>query len=62
MELKYPFGIEELLDESTADKIYDRCNELLQSKYTVHEILKYFKVEWLCTTDAATDDLATIKK
>ncbi|MGI8950656.1 MAG: glucuronate isomerase [Chitinophagaceae bacterium] len=57
LELKQPFKINELLTEKSANKIYKRCNELLQAKYTVHEILKYHKVELLCTTDAATDDL-----
>lgn len=57
MELKNPFGINELLNEESAEEIYNRCKELLQSKYTVLEILKYYKVEWLCTTDNVIDDL-----
>lgn len=57
MELKYPFGIDELLNEESADRIYKQCNDLLQSKYSVLEILKYHKVQWLCTTDNVVDDL-----
>jgi glucuronate isomerase len=57
LELKHPFGINELLNENSAEQIYTTCNELLQSKYNVHEILKYHKVELLCTTDNPTDDL-----
>src|SRR5206468_5400528 len=30
LELKKPFGIDELLSEKTARAIFDRCNELLQ--------------------------------
>jgi len=57
LELKHPFRIDELLNEESAERIYRRCNELLQSKYSVPEILKYHKVELLCTTDNPTDDL-----
>ncbi len=57
LELKHPFGINELLNEDSAEKIYTDCNELLQSKYSLHKILKYHKVELLCTTDNPTDDL-----
>ncbi len=32
LELKHPFGINELLNEDSAEKIYTDCNELLQSK------------------------------
>ena len=57
LELKHPFNINELLNSETADKIYMQCNELLQTKFTVLEILRYHKVELLCTTDNPTDDL-----
>ncbi len=57
LELKHPFDINELLNDKSADRIYNDCNALLQSKYTVHEILNYHKVELLCTTDNPTDNL-----
>ncbi len=57
LELKYPFNINELLNEESAENIYHQCNELLQTNYSVPEILKYHKVELLCTTDNPTDDL-----
>lgn len=57
LELKHPFGINELLDRETADTIYHRCNSLLQTKYSVQEILKYHKVELLCTTNEPAEDL-----
>ncbi len=57
LELQQLFGIEELLDENNSEKIYHQCNEMLQAKFSVQEILKHYKVEMLCTTDNATDDL-----
>ncbi|HYK47644.1 MAG TPA: glucuronate isomerase [Parafilimonas sp.] len=57
LELKRPFDVLELLNEESAERIYHYCNELLQSKYSVCEILKYHRVELLCTTDSPTDDL-----
>lgn len=57
LELKHPFNVNELLNEESAEKIYNQCNELLQTKYSVPEILMYHKVELLCTTDNPTDDL-----
>ncbi len=58
LELKHPFDVQELLNEESADRIYNYCNEMLQTKYSVHEILNYHKVELLCTTDNPTDDLS----
>jgi glucuronate isomerase len=57
LELKHPFNINELLNEGSAEAIYYQCNELLQTKYSVQEILNYHKVELLCTTDNPTDHL-----
>ena len=57
LELKHPFNINELLNEESAQNIYHQCNELLQTKYSVVEILNYHKVELLCTTDNPTGDL-----
>jgi glucuronate isomerase len=57
LELRRPFDIWESLNEESAERIYSYCNQLLQSDYSVIEILKYHKVELLCTTDHPTDDL-----
>jgi len=56
LELRNPFGITELLNESSAEHIYKQCNEQLKG-LPVHALLKYFSVETLCTTDDPTDDL-----
>src|SRR5947208_14961458 len=51
LELKRYFGIDELLDESTARGIWDRANEALRDGLTAHRILEKFQVDALCTTD-----------
>lgn len=58
LELKRYFGIDELLDESTAARIWNKANEQLASPaMTTQGILKKFHVTALCTTDDPTDDL-----
>ena len=58
IELKKYFGIEELLNEESYEKIWDRCNELLQQDdYSAQEIIKRSNVKVICTTDDPTDDL-----
>ena len=62
LELKRYFGIDELLDESSAQRIWDRANEMLASdELSAHGILGKFKVKAVCTTDDAIDDLAPHK-
>ncbi len=61
MELKKPFGITELLNANSAESIYKNCNDQLPH-LTTQALLKYFKVEALCTTDDPTDDLIHHKK
>lgn len=56
MELKRTFGITELLNEQSAERIYSKSNELLQH-LPVHSLLKHFNVEALCTTDDPADTL-----
>ena len=56
LELRNPFGITEILNESSAERIYKQCNEQLTG-LPVHALLKYFSVEALCTTDDPSDDL-----
>jgi len=58
LELKRYFGIDELLDESTAARIWKQANEQLNTPaLTTQGILKKFNVSALCTTDDPTDDL-----
>jgi glucuronate isomerase len=58
LELKRYFGIDELLDESTAASIWARANEQLATEdLRVHGILKRFRVKAVCTTDDPADPL-----
>ena len=58
LELKRFFGIDDLLNESTAKAIWDRAEERLASdELTTHGILQKFQVTALCTTDDPVDDL-----
>jgi glucuronate isomerase len=58
LELKRYFGIEDLLDETTATRVWNRANEQLASAHlTTQGILKKFNVKALCTTDDPADDL-----
>ncbi len=59
LELKRYFGIEELLDERSAEHIWNRAAEQLATpSLTAQGILRKFRVQALCTTDDPTDDLA----
>jgi len=58
LELKRYFGIDELLDESTAKRVWNQANEQLATPALATQgILKKFNVTALCTTDEPTDDL-----
>lgn len=58
LELKRYFGIDELLDGTTARSIWDRANEqLADDSLRVHGIFNKFHVRATCTTDDPTDDL-----
>ncbi|MBV9123768.1 MAG: glucuronate isomerase, partial [Planctomycetes bacterium] len=58
LELKRYFGIDELLDESSARRIWDQANaQLAGSELTAQGILKKFHVTHVCTTDDPADDL-----
>ena len=58
LELKRYFGIEELLDQRSAPRIWKQANERLAGpQLTTQGILKKFKVQTLCTTDDPVDDL-----
>jgi glucuronate isomerase len=59
LELKRYFGIDKLLDESTAAGIWDEANaQLAGEDLRAHGILNRFHVKAVCTTDDPTDDLA----
>ncbi len=56
LELKRYFGIDELLDESSAPRIWAQANEQLPQLRT-QEILRKFQVRALCTTDDPFEEL-----
>lgn len=58
LELKRYFGIDELLNEASAPRIWETANaQLATPRLTTQGILKQFRVTDLCTTDDPTDDL-----
>ncbi len=58
LELKRVFGIDTPLNPSTADEIFDRCNEMLSTEqFRGQALIRRFNVETLCTTDDPVDDL-----
>lgn len=58
MELKNPFGIEELLSGSNADRVFDAASEKLQApEFSPRGSLTHFGVEMVGTTDDPVDDL-----
>lgn len=59
LELARYFGITELLDEYSAERIWDQANEQLATpEFSTQGILKKFRVTTVCTTDDPADDLA----
>ena len=58
LELRTAFGINKLLNASTAREIYDECNEKLQlPEFSARGLMRRYKVEVVCTTDDPADDL-----
>jgi len=58
LELQRYFDIAEILNPSTAKKIYDKCTKKLQKKeYSVRNLLRKMNVKVVCTTDDPTDTL-----
>jgi glucuronate isomerase len=58
MELKIYFGIEDLLNGDTAEKIYEQCSALLKTPaFSVKNLLRKMNVKVVGTTDDPTDDL-----
>ncbi|MGI8746136.1 MAG: glucuronate isomerase [Bryobacteraceae bacterium] len=63
LEQKRYFGIDELLDEKSAKRIWDQANaQLATDELRAHGILKKFRVKALCTTDDPADDLSYHKQ
>ncbi len=63
LELKRYFGIDEMLNEKSAARIWKRANEqLARPELSARGILRKFNVTAVCTTDDPTDDLAHHKK
>ncbi|MBP9599883.1 MAG: glucuronate isomerase [Lutibacter sp.] len=56
LELKRYFGIDEILQPSTAKEIYEKVNAILKTK-TPDLLLAQMNVEAVCTTDDPTDSL-----
>ena len=58
LELRKPFGISDLLNESSASDIYSRCGEMLQQdEFSTRGILEQMNVRLVCTTDDPVDSL-----
>jgi glucuronate isomerase len=63
LELQRYFDIHDLLSPSTARRIYDECNEKLQSpEFSVRNLIENRGVEVVCTTDDPLDDLSHHQK
>ena len=58
LELKRYFGIDELLNEDNAERIWEQANQQLATPdYSTQGILQKFAVRALCTTDDPADSL-----
>lgn len=63
LELQRFFGINELLNPKSARRIYDACNEKLNTKeYSCRNIIRMANVHTICTTDDPVDSLEYHKK
>jgi glucuronate isomerase len=63
IELKRYFGVSDLLNEKSAEKIWKTANaKLATPALTTQGILKKFKVNVVCTTDDPVDDLGWHRK
>lgn len=58
LELRRFFGVEELLNEKTAPKIWEEVNAKLQDEsFSARSLIKRSNVETICTTDDPADSL-----
>ena len=55
LELQRYFGITELLDEHSAQRIWEQANAILEDGLDVHAILRKFNVHTIGTTDDPAD-------
>jgi glucuronate isomerase len=63
LELQRYFNIDEILNPSSAKKIYEECNEkLATADFSVRILLKKMNVHVVCTTDDPVDSLEHHKK
>ncbi|TLF46225.1 glucuronate isomerase [Maribacter aurantiacus] len=63
LELKRYFGIDDLLNEKTADRIFDEATDKLQSpEFSCQNLIKNRNVEVVCTTEDPLDCLEHHKK
>ena len=63
LELQRVFGIYDILNEDTAEDIWNRANELLaKEEYRARGLVEKFGVKLVCTTDDPVDDLAAHKE
>ena len=58
LDLKRRFGIPELISKQTADGIWEKTHALLQDEsMTPQNLLKYMRIELMCSTDDPISDL-----
>lgn len=58
LELKTAFGIDKLLNPTSAHEIYELCNEKLKSpEFSARGLMMHYNVEAVCTTDDPVDSL-----
>ncbi len=58
LELKTAFGIDKVLNPTTAREIFDECNaKLQQAEYSARNLMRRYRVEVVCTTDDPIDSL-----
>lgn len=63
LELNQVFGVQKILTESTAEEVWNTCNDQLQKKnFTAIPLLEMWNVDALCTSDNWFDDLSLHKK
>ncbi|MDR1864271.1 MAG: glucuronate isomerase [Bacteroidales bacterium] len=58
LELRRAFGVDAILNPSTAGEIFDVCTEKLRTpEYSARGLMKKFNVKVVCTTDDPVDSL-----
>jgi glucuronate isomerase len=63
LELQRYFDVHDILNPSTAKKVYEECTAKLQTKdYSVRNLLRKMNVKVVCTTDDPVDNLQYHKK